>query len=181
MEIDDLHDMQEDAEHSEGDRSLLPVTFTMAVLAVVLAATTLLGHRSHTEEVLMQSKASDQWAYYQAKGTRRHEDEQFNDLTSLLASPDPAALQQLKHKYSQEADRYRDDQKELDAEARKLEAETATQRKRADRYDLGEVFLEIGLVVTSITLLSGRRIFWKSGIVLGLAGMATAASALLLH
>ena len=90
-------------------------------------------------------------------------------------------MQQLKQKYSQEADRYRDDQKELEAEARKLEAETEKQRKRADRYDLGEVFLEIGLVVTSITLLSGRRIFWKSGIVLGLAGMATAASALLLH
>jgi hypothetical protein len=28
----------------------------------------------------------------------------------------------------------------------------AIERKRADRYDLGEVFLEIGLVVTSITL-----------------------------
>jgi hypothetical protein len=181
MESDEIQELQEHAEHAKHDPTLAPVSLTMAILAVLVATVSLMGHRTHTEEVVLQNKVSDQWAYYQAKGTRRHEDEQFNDLTSLLASPDPAALQQLKQKYSQEADRYRDDQKELEAEARKLEAETATQRKRADRYDLGEVFLEIGLVVTSITLLSGRRIFWKSGIVLGLAGMATAASALLLH
>jgi hypothetical protein len=39
------------------------------------------------------------------------------------------------------------------------------------------VFLEIGLVVTSITLLSGRRVFWKAGIVLGVVGVVVTASA----
>ena len=39
MGIEELHEMEEHAEHSAHDPSLLPVTFTMAVLAVVLAAT----------------------------------------------------------------------------------------------------------------------------------------------
>ena len=60
---------------------------------------------------------------------------------------------------------------------RKLEQETKHERDRADRYDLAEVFLEIGLVVTSITLLSGRRIFWKAGIVLGIVGIVVACTA----
>jgi len=46
---------------------------------------------------------------------------------------------------------------------------------------LAEVFLEVGLVITSITLLSGRRIFWYLGIVLGIVGIAVAASSVLVH
>ncbi len=70
--MEELHEMEEHAEHASHDPSLIPVTFTMAVLAVVLAATSLLGHRAHTEELLFQSKASDAWAYYQAKNIRQH-------------------------------------------------------------------------------------------------------------
>ena len=65
-------------------QSLAPVSLTMAVLAVLVAVVTLLGHRAHTEEVVLQATASDQWAYYQAKNIRRHEDEIFSrpDLRS---------------------------------------------------------------------------------------------------
>ena len=60
MSMEELHELEDHAEHGSHDPSLLPVTFTMAVLAVVLAATSLLGHRAHTEELLFQSKATDQ-------------------------------------------------------------------------------------------------------------------------
>ncbi len=129
-----------------------------------MAVVSLLGHRAHTEEVVLQAKASDQWAFYQAKNIRRHIDELFTDLTSVEATTDAAALSKLRDKYSQEASRYKDDQKEIEDKARELEAEVSTERNRADRFDLAEVFLEIGLVITSITLLSGRRIFWFLGI-----------------
>jgi hypothetical protein len=62
-----------------------------------------------------------------------------------------------------------------------MEAEVATERNRADRFDLAEVFLEVGLVITSITLLSGRRMFWYLGIVLGVVGLVTAGTAFMLH
>jgi len=178
---DELQELHEHAEHAKHDPSMTPISLTMAVLAVVVAGVSLLGHRSHTEEVILQDKASDQWAFYQAKNIRRHTDELFADITSVVAAKDAAQAAQLHDKYLAEAIRYRDEQKDLDAEARKLQQETEQAGKRADRYDLGEVFLEIALVVTSITLLSGRRAFWHAGIVLGLVGVVVAASGLLLH
>ena len=111
----------------------------------------------------------------------RHTDELFTDFTSVEATTDAAALAKLRDKYSQEAARYKDDQKEIEDKARELEAEVATERHRADRFDLAEVFLEIGLVITSITLLSGRRIFWGLGLVLGVAGIVLAATGFLVH
>ncbi len=178
---EELNELQEHAEHAKHDPSLAPVSLTMAVLAVLVAVVTLVGHRAHTEEVVLQAKASDQWSFYQAKNIRRHTDELFTDLTSVEATTDAAALAKLRSKYSDEATRYKDEQKELEAEARKLEAEVATERHRADRYDLSEVFLEIGLVITSITLLSGRRIFWALGILFGVIGIVVAATGFLIH
>jgi hypothetical protein len=173
---EELNELKEHAEHAKEDPSLAPVSLTMAVLAVLVAVVSLLGHRAHTEEVVLQAKSSDQWAYYQAKNIRRHTDELFTDLTSVTPTTDAAALAKLRDKYSQEASRYKDDQKEIEDKAREMEAEVATERNRADRFDLAEVFLEIGLVVTSITLLSGRRVFWGLGLVLGVVGIVVAAT-----
>ena len=41
---------------------------------------------------------------------------------------------------------------------------------RANRYDLGETLLEVGLVICSITLLTKRRSFWIAGIVVWNSG-----------
>jgi hypothetical protein len=178
---EELNELQEHAEHAKHDPTLAPISVTMAILAVVVAVVTLLGHRAHTEEVVLQAKSSDQWAYYQAKNIRRHEDEIFSDLTSVEATTDAAALGKLREKYSGEAARYKDEQKEIEDKAREMEAEVATERNRADRFDLAEVFLEVGLVITSITLLSGRRIFWWLGILLGVVGIVIASSGFLVH
>jgi len=181
MSADELQELQEHAEHAAHHPSMAPVSLTMAILAVLVAVVSLLGHRAHTEEVVLQNKASDQWAYYQAKNIRRHTDELFADLTSTMAANDVQKAAQLHEKYQAEADKYRDQQKDIDGEARKLEQETQHERRRADRFDLGEVFLEIALVVTSITLLSGRRAFWYSGMVMGALGLVVAGTALLVH
>src|SRR5580704_11306388 len=97
---DELQELQEHAEHAQHHPDLAPVSLTMAVLAVMVAVVTLLGHRAHTEEVVQQAKASDQWAFYQAKNIRRHEDEIFVDLTSAGSTTDAAALAKLREKYS---------------------------------------------------------------------------------
>ncbi len=179
MSADELQELQEHAEHAAHNPSLAPVSLTMAALAVLVAVASLLGHRAHTEEVILQNKSTDQWAYYQAKNIRRHTDELFADLASAMAASDAKRMGQLREKYQAEANAYREQQNEIEAEAKKLEQETVHERNRADRFDLAEVFLEIGLVVTSITLLSGRRIFWKSGVVLGVVGIVVAATAML--
>src|SRR6266498_447511 len=150
MSADEFQELHEHAEHGAHNPSMAPVSLTMAILAVLVAVVSLLGHRTHTEEVVLQNKVSDQWAYYQAKNIRRHTDEIFADFAAIMTATDAAK-------------------------------ETELERRRADRFDLGEVFLEVGLVVTSITLLSGRRLFWRAGMVFGLLGLITASTSLLIR
>jgi len=178
---DELTELQEHAEHAKHDPTLAPISVTMAVLAVLVAVVSLLGHRSHTEEVVLQARSSDQWAFYQAKNIRRHTDELFTDLTSVEATTDPAALAKLREKYSGEAARYKEEQKGIEEKANEMAAEVGHERNRADRFDLSEVFLEVGLVITSITLLSGRKLFWYLGILLGIVGIVVAGTAFFMH
>jgi hypothetical protein len=117
----------------------------------------------------------------QAKNIRRHTDELFVDLTSLQAPTDAALLAKLRDKYAGEASRYKDEQKEIEDKAHEMEAEVAHERNRADRFDLAEVFLEVGLVISSITLLSGRRIFWRLGLAIGALGIVVAVTAFFVH
>jgi len=178
---DEAQELREQAEKAREDKSLAAVSLTMAVLAVFVAVVSLLGHRAHTEEVVLQAKSSDQWAYYQAKNIREHEDALFGDLAAVVTSNDAGAMTKFREKAQQEAERYKHDKEGIQDEARKLEQEVAKERNRADLFDLAEVFLEIGLVVTSITLLSGRRIFWHLGIVLSVVGVAVAGMGLIVH
>jgi hypothetical protein len=178
---EELHELHEHAEHAREHPDLAPVTLTMAVLAVLVATASLLGHRAHTEEIILQNKITDQWAYYQAKNIRRHTDELFADLTTVIETKDAGTAAKLQEGYRAEADRYKEEQKELDAKARELEKEGEKTRGKANKFDLGEVFLEIALVITSITLLSGRRIFWHLGLLLAIAGVVIVASAWFVH
>ena len=181
MSSEELQELHEHAEHAHHDPSMAPVSLSMALLAVVVATVSLLGHRTHTEEVVFQNRTSDQWAYFQAKNIRRHEDQIFVDLTTVIAANPGADAASLRAKYAEEAKRYSDEQKDLQAEANKLQAETHLASRKADRYDLSEVFLEVALVITSITLLSKKRGFWYGGLLLGVIGTAVAVTGLILH
>jgi hypothetical protein len=178
---DELSELQENAEHGRENPSLAPISVTMAILAVCVAVVSLLGHRSHTEELLTQNRATDQWSYYQAKNIRRHEYEMGVDLLSMTEFKDKVQADKVREKYQKEAERYTKEQAEVEEQAKDLEKESALAQRKADRFDLGEVFLEIALVISSLALLSRKRAFWYLGIVSGLAGLAVAATAFLLH
>jgi Domain of unknown function (DUF4337) len=177
-EISELHERAEAGEH---DSSLKPVTMTMAVLAVLVAIVSVAGHRTHTEELLLQNKTTDQWAYYQAKNMRQYGYQIAMDELSIFSLGDAEQAAKVKEKYAKEALRYAGEMKDIQAEARNMETEAGTLQRRGDRFDLGEVLLECALVITSITLLTRRRSFWFAGLVFGIAGLVMAASGFLLH
>jgi Flp pilus assembly protein TadB len=181
MPENDIHEMQERAEEVLHNPSLKPVSLTMAVMAVLVATVSLLGHRTHIEQVIAQSKASDQWSYYQAKGVRRHNYEAFAELLSALTSKNEVREEQARQKFLQQADRYRDEQKEIEKEARALEHEVIIAGRKANRFNLGEVFLSVALVVTSITLLTSNRGFWIMGLLFAALGVVVAAMGFLVH
>lgn len=178
---EELNELHEHAEHAREHPDLAPVTLTMAVLAVLVATASLLGHRTHTEEIILQNKVTDQWSYYQAKKIRQHTDELFADLAGVVSAKDAESAAKLQEKARGEADRYKDDEKELESKGHELEQEFAVTHRKADRLDLAEVFLEIALVITSITLLSGKRYYWYIGIVLAAGGVAVACSSWLVR
>ena len=178
---EDIMELKEHAEHGSEEHNLAPVTLTMALLAVLVASVTLLGHRAHTEEVLLQSRAADQWAYYQAKEIRRRNYELFLDELSIFSLQDSAHADAVKEKYAKEVERYSEELKDIQAEAKKAEAEVKVEEARADRYDLGEVLLEAALVICSITLLTRKKIFWYFGMLLGLAGVVSGILGWMIH
>ena len=91
MEANEAQELHENAEHSSHDSSLRPVAFTMSLLAVLVAVTTVLGHRTHTEAVLDQNKATDQWNEYQAHKIRSNDTFLAADLLSVVAVADKSA------------------------------------------------------------------------------------------
>ena len=180
-EMEAMDKAKEAAEEGRERKHIAPVSLTMAILAVMVATVSLLGHRAHTEEILLQTRATDQWAYYQAKNIRRNNLEALDDVLTALENTKEERAQEVQKRFHEEIDKYRDQQKDIQNEARGLEAEVGRASRRADRFDLGEVFLEIALVVTSITLLTDNRRYWYFGFVLATVGIVAAGSGFMVH
>jgi hypothetical protein len=175
-------ELHENAEKGHNDPDLAPVSVTMAIIAVFIAAASLIGQGAHTEEIIAQTKATDQWAYYQAKDIRKHNLELFQDLVDRTEDKNaahPAA--ELHAKYQKDIDKYAKQQEDIQKEARRLENESELNLHRANRFDLGEGCLEAALVIASLTILTRRRLFWYAGVVVGLLGVGVALSGFLVH
>jgi len=180
MEPNEAQELQEHAEHGSQESALRPVAFTMAVLAVLVAVVTVLGHRTHTEAVLDQNKATDQWNEYQAHKIRSNDTFLAADLLSALTVGDQEAAKKIAKGYADHQAKWTDELKDDKEKAEAFEAKVEQAEARANRFDLGEALLEIGLVITSVTLLTRRRAYWYLGIVFSVAGIVSAASVLLL-
>ena len=167
-----------EAHHAHEDH---PLVLPVSIIAVLIAGATLLSHRAHTEELLLQSQATDQWAYYQAKNGRYHGMQNTADVIATMIPRDKEKAEAMLKKYEEDIERYDSDKEDISEKAQELERERDLVRRRADRYDGGEAFLEIGLVICSITMLTKRKGFWFAGMLLGAAGVVLAATSLLLH
>lgn len=88
MEANEVQELKEHAEHGAHESTMRPVAFTMSVLAVLVAITTVLGHRTHTQAVLFQNKATDQWNEYQAKKIRSYNTSIASDMLSAVTVAD---------------------------------------------------------------------------------------------
>lgn len=180
MEADAAHELQEHAEHGSHEATLRPVAFTMSVLAVLVAITTVLGHRTHTEAVLFQNKATDQWNEYQAKKIRSYNTSLASDLLGVVSIADKDAAAKITGEYKNHQKKWDDELKDEQEKAESLEKKVEATEARANRFDLGEALLEIGLVITSVTLLTRNRLYWYFGMVFALAGILSALSVLTL-
>jgi ABC-type Zn uptake system ZnuABC Zn-binding protein ZnuA len=174
-------ELPEGPHEHEDNPFLVPVSVTISILAVLVAGVTLLGHRAHTEELLLQAQATDQWAYYQAKNIRLHEMQFVADIFSTLAPADKEKAAAMYEKYAKEAERYASDKDDISEKAKDLEKERDFVSRRADHFDGGEGLLEVGLVICSMTLLTKRRGYWIAGMLIGAGGVLFALTAYLVR
>jgi uncharacterized protein YhaN len=180
MEANEVGEFQKQMEEA-GEANMKPIALAISVLAVLVAMVTVLGHRTHTEAVLTQTKAADQWNLYQAKKIRQGQIMGTSDLLSLQPSSNSDAVQKKLADYKSHLDKLADDLNEEMEKAKDMEAEVARAERRANRYDLGEALLQIAVVLSSITLLTRQKAYFLLGLTIGLVGVLTAASAFLVH
>jgi hypothetical protein len=175
MELGDELKEQAEKANDPFDRK---VGATMAIVAAVLALVAVYGHISTTEELLAQQKASDQWAFYQAKSLRRYQSEVARDLLGAVSG---AASVQLAQKYQGSIERYQKEGDEIQEQAREFEKESHASGRRALRLHLGEVLLEIALVLASLAILTKRSAFWAAAVASSSIGAVIASTVLSIH
>jgi hypothetical protein len=175
------------ASHNSFDRR---VAMTMVLIAALLAAVKLLGHRAHTESLLFQiqtdvqhTQASDQWNLFQARKMRQHLYESQAELLGALGKGDDGRGKDWLAKaarYGEEGAEAEEKAKKAEEQAEKFEHESKHMHHRSDRYDLGEMAVELALVLCSVAILVKRAAFWYGGIAVGLLGVCAAVSGMLL-
>jgi hypothetical protein len=184
MEADEVQEFAKQMKESgegEGGESLKTISLGISILAVLVAMVTVLGHRSHTEAVLMQSRAGDQWNEYQAKKIRMDNLSVTLDLLSLEPNTNAAATSAKGVEYKAHIDKWKAELAEEQDKARDYEREVTHAEGQAAHYDLGEALLQIAVVLCSITLFTRKRTYFVLGLTLGAAGIVVALSALLVH
>jgi len=158
------------AAHGHGaDPFAQRVGILVGVIGILLSVVTILSHREHTAAVVHKTEANDQWAYYQAKKIREHDQEVAGELLTALAA-DPAKVAAASAKFAQEAARYARDADAIQREAEARDAQAERSERRALLFDFGEGFLELGLVMASLFFLSQRRFFVAFGASAALIG-----------
>lgn len=176
-------EIQEFAEQMKegGEGALTHVSLIISVLAVLVAMVTVVGHRTHTQAILLQTRSADQWNQYQAKKIRQEQVTIAADLLSLQPSSNDVAVQKKLKDYRVHLGKWADELPEEQHRAQELEESVDKAEGRADRYDMGEALLQIAVVLASITLLTRMKSYFFFGLFLGVAGLLWSASALLIR
>jgi hypothetical protein len=152
-----------------GDPLGQTVGVAVGVIGIILAVVTIGSHRAHNAAVINRTEENDLWSFYQAKKGRQQVLDVGTDLARSL-STDESRVQAIIDKYTKQSARYSEETKELDKEANLKGEETKREEGRAVRLDIGEGFLELGLVMSSLYFLSKRKFFPVIGFIAAAIG-----------
>ena len=165
----EIHAGHEHSNDAFGQR----VGVMVGIIGILLAVVTISSHRAHTAAVIARTEANDQWSFFQAKKLRQHLADIGASLASALTT-DPPRVEKLVESLKKDKERYAHDTEEIQNEAQAKVAESKHDEDRAVWLDLGEGFLELGLVLSSLYFLSKARLFPAIGGVATLTGVGLA-------
>jgi len=175
VELPDPHELA----GQRGQTFTRRVALVTALYAVALAIAALGGNGYGREMLLAQQKASDQWAFYQARSIREHQYRgQKLRLEADLADRGPAMrpearrkAEELLQKFSDEEKRYNTSKEPIRVEAERFEHERERAEKRVLNFEYAEVFLQISIVLASVSILAVSRLMFSVSVVSAVAGV----------
>jgi hypothetical protein len=164
------------AEHVEKAHDLQQrsIGLTTAIIAVILAFATMLANDANTKKIVDETKTADWWAY-----------SAFHDTNARIYMADGRLAQaQGQKEAAQEFQSLYEEQKKASDDARRsaqgLEYDSALQSRHANYGEIAELCLEVSVVLCSVALLTGLKLFWRLSFLSTTAGIALIAM-LLLH
>jgi uncharacterized protein DUF4337 len=157
---------------------IIALSFSTAIIAVFAAIAAMQSGAfsnealiQKNEAMLAQAKASDQWAYFQAKGIKGAV---YATQASTLKTSNP----ELSADARQEADRYSSEQKEISEEAKKFEEEVKARNEDSDkslehhhRFAYAVTMFQVAIALSAIAALSRQKFVWILGLAIGLLGL----------
>ncbi|HET6513815.1 MAG TPA: DUF4337 domain-containing protein [Thermodesulfovibrionales bacterium] len=154
------------------------VALSTAIVAVLLAITSLGGNKAMKEMLLAQQQSSDQWAFYQSKVVREHfyRTQKIQMETALLERgeamrPDVRRQYEALLKKAQDEElRYGEEKKKIEEEARRLEHERDLYRSKDPYFEYAEALLQISIVLASIAIIALSRQIYSFSVVAAVLG-----------
>ena len=155
------------------------LALTTVILAVCATLSTFKGAGYSTRAVLSQSQATNQWAYYQAKGIKGYLYEIQKEALELEFKKDKIrgakTLQEEYEKkidlYAQKIKKYEGEKAEISKEAKRLETRRDDAQKHSGIFGLAVIFLQIAILLSSIAALMKKKIVWVIGMGAGAVGV----------
>jgi hypothetical protein len=178
----------EHAEHAEhaahsGDRFLTVVSVTIAILAVVAATVGSLetlesgdAISDKNESVLIQNRASDTWAYFQAQSIKRN----MYEIAAATVPTQADAYGKKSHDYADDSAKTRSEAEALERERDAKLADSTHHEHRHHILTTGVTLLHVAIAVATVSIITrGRRWPWHAALVLGAIGTVVAGGAYL--
>jgi Domain of unknown function (DUF4337) len=155
------------------------LALTTVILAVCATLSTFKGAGYSTRAVLSQSQATNQWAYYQAKGIKGYLYEIQKEALELEFKKDKIRdAKTLKEEYEKKIDlyaqkikKYDGEKAEISKEAKMLEGLRDDAQKHSGVFGLAVIFLQIAILLSSIAALMKKKVVWVIGMGAGAVGV----------
>ena len=178
-EVSEAIEKAQEGEHAEFFNKR--IALVIAILALFLSFSETLGKGAQNEATNLNIKASDLWAFYQAKDIRRTMVTVAADQTGLITAgvTDAAAKEAITKQietWRKTAERYQSDPKanngreQLEELAKEAEAERNDATAKYHHYELASAAFQIGIVLASAAVITGMVVLVWLGGLLGVIG-----------
>ena len=154
------------------ERTTKLVALTALLLAICATFSSLKAGGLSNAAILAQSQASDQWAYYQAKSLKENTYKvQLDQIKLHEGQFNPEEAAKVEAAYQKKIDEYKAEEKEISEQAKALEATRDRSLELRKGFSSGLTYLQIAILLASLTALIKQMMFWYASIVVGLIGM----------